>query len=104
VTDTLLTAEQVAQLLAVDTSWVLRTAREGAIPHIRLGRYVRFSEASIREWLGQLETKPRTDFKPRRRVGPPTGGGGSIAAGAPPAHPQSDPVGRNTGSVRRSAK
>jgi len=40
--DQLLTAEEVARLLQVRTSWVYDAARRGAIPHVRLGRYVQF--------------------------------------------------------------
>ena len=51
----LLTSEQVAELLSVDTSWVREQARRETIPHLRLGRYVRFRRASIEEWLAERE-------------------------------------------------
>ena len=51
----LLTADQVAELLAVDASWVREQARRETIPHLRLGRYVRFRRASIEEWLAERE-------------------------------------------------
>lgn len=44
---TLLAPMQAAAALAVDESWLLRAAREGTIPHVRLGRYVRFDPAAI---------------------------------------------------------
>ena len=50
-TGRLLTAVEVAALLAVPTSWVYRAAREGEIPNVRLGRYVRFDEADISDWI-----------------------------------------------------
>lgn len=43
----LLTPADAAQLLAVDATWLLRQAREGRIPHIRLGKYVRFNANAI---------------------------------------------------------
>jgi hypothetical protein len=43
----LLTPNGAARALSVDASWLLRRAREGAIPHVRLGRYVRFDVAAI---------------------------------------------------------
>lgn len=49
--DRLLTAAEVGELLQVRSSWVLDAARRNAIPHIRLGRYVRFRRADIEEWL-----------------------------------------------------
>ena len=49
-----LTAEEAAGVLGVDASWLLRCAREGSIPHVRLGKYVRFDPDAI---VGQ-RTKP----------------------------------------------
>jgi len=51
----LLTADEVAEMLRVDRSWVYSATRSGRIPHIRLGRYVRFSEAAIETWMAELE-------------------------------------------------
>jgi excisionase family DNA binding protein len=47
----LLTAEQAAELLAVPPSWLLAQARAGKIPHVRLGRYVRFSADELAAWV-----------------------------------------------------
>jgi len=52
-TDRLLTAGDVAELLNVPASWVLQQARDDAIPHLRLGRYVRFDRATVLEWLAE---------------------------------------------------
>lgn len=54
-TDRLLTAEEVAELLSVPKSWPLQEARAGRIPHVRLGRYVRFQREAILAWVGELE-------------------------------------------------
>jgi len=56
----LLTAAEVAELLSVPTSWVYAEARAGRLPHIRIGRYRRFSLESIEEWTKNLERGPRT--------------------------------------------
>ena len=40
--DQLLTAEQVAERWQVPPSHAYRLAREGKVPSVRLGRYVRF--------------------------------------------------------------
>jgi len=53
-TPRLLTADQVAEMLQVDKSWVYAACRSGRIPHIRLGRYVRFSEPAIDEWMADM--------------------------------------------------
>jgi excisionase family DNA binding protein len=52
----LITAELVAQKLGVKVSWVHEKTRqrcleEERIPCVRLGKYVRFSEAEIDAWI-----------------------------------------------------
>ncbi len=68
--DKLLTAEEVAELLKVNTEWVWAQARAGRIPHVRLGRYRRFRESALDEWLLGLETggTGQTAASPVRRV------------------------------------
>jgi excisionase family DNA binding protein len=51
----LLTVEEVADRLGVRKEWVWAQARAGRIPHVRLGRYRRFREEAIEDWLRQLE-------------------------------------------------
>jgi len=50
VSDPLLDAVGAAELLNVPKSWVLAEARADRIPHLRLGRYVRFEEAELTVW------------------------------------------------------
>jgi excisionase family DNA binding protein len=38
--------------------WVYREVRAGRMPHIRLGRYVRFRRESIDAWLVARERRP----------------------------------------------
>jgi len=54
--DALLTVGEVAATLKVPRSWVYeRTRRRGrqCLPHIRLGKYLRFEIATLRHWLAQ---------------------------------------------------
>ena len=51
----LLTAEEVAERLGVTTAWVWAQTRAGQIPHVQLGRYRRFREEAIVEWVARLE-------------------------------------------------
>ncbi len=46
----LLTADQAAELLSVPRTWVLAEARADRIPHVRLGRYVRFDADELTVW------------------------------------------------------
>jgi len=51
----LLEAEDVANYLGMRTDWVYREVRAGRLPHIRLGRAVRFRRESIEAWLESRE-------------------------------------------------
>jgi predicted DNA-binding transcriptional regulator AlpA len=57
----LLTAKEVGELLQLNTSWVLDAARRNAIPHIRLGRYVRSRPVDIETWLVDQRRGPEVD-------------------------------------------
>jgi excisionase family DNA binding protein len=46
----LLDAVGAGRLLSVPASWVLAQARADRIPHVRLGRYVRFSPDELEAW------------------------------------------------------
>jgi excisionase family DNA binding protein len=46
----LLDAKGAATLLNVPATWVLAEARADRIPHVRLGRYVRFDAAELNVW------------------------------------------------------
>lgn len=58
-TDRLLDAAEVAARLGVPTSWVRESVRSGAIPHVRLGRYVRFDPADVDTWLAECKRPGR---------------------------------------------
>jgi excisionase family DNA binding protein len=53
----LLTVSEIAGLLKVPASWVYeRTRRRGTarMPHVRLGKYLRFSATEVKNWLQNL--------------------------------------------------
>jgi excisionase family DNA binding protein len=55
----LMTVEETARVLHVPVSWVYqRTRRRGKerIPHIKLGKYLRFENAVVRNWLNGLRS------------------------------------------------
>jgi excisionase family DNA binding protein len=54
-TTRLLTVEEVAERLGMTKEWVWAQARSGRIPHVKLGRYRRFREEAIEQWLRELE-------------------------------------------------
>ncbi|HXH34991.1 MAG TPA: helix-turn-helix domain-containing protein [Plantibacter sp.] len=49
--DRLLEAKEVAELLSVPVSWVRESTRSGAIPVVELGRYRRYRESDVLAWL-----------------------------------------------------
>lgn len=53
--DRLLTADELGERLGMKTEWVWAQAR-GPIPHVRLGRYRRFRESAVEEWLREIES------------------------------------------------
>lgn len=52
----LLTAAEVASLLRMTSGWVYAETRANRIPHLRLGRYVRYQRSAIEQWMGEIET------------------------------------------------
>jgi excisionase family DNA binding protein len=55
--ETLLTVADVAELLRVPVSWVYgRTRRRGSerLPHVKLGKYLRFSHTEVATWLKRM--------------------------------------------------
>jgi excisionase family DNA binding protein len=59
VTRRLLTADEVAELLAVPVSWVRESTRSGAMPHVELGRYRRYRREAVEEWLEECSRPGR---------------------------------------------
>jgi Helix-turn-helix domain len=55
----LLDAGQAGTLLGVPASWLLAQARRDAIPHVRLGKYVRFDEVDLLAWLETVKGWPK---------------------------------------------
>jgi excisionase family DNA binding protein len=67
--DDLLTAEEVAALLRVTLAWVYAQTRRKRIPHLRLGRYVRYRREALGAWMKEVETTSSTPSPPARRQG-----------------------------------
>lgn len=61
--ETLLTADEVAELLRVTRGWVYAETRARRIPHVRLGRYVRYRRSAVEAWVDGLEASS-TDALP----------------------------------------
>jgi excisionase family DNA binding protein len=53
--DPLLTAGEVAAMLRVTKAWVYAETRASRIPHVPLGRYVRYRRSAVLQWISALE-------------------------------------------------
>jgi excisionase family DNA binding protein len=65
VSDRLLTAEEIADLLNVPVTWVRESTRSGAMPHVKLGRYRRYRREAVEAWLAKC-SKPGRPIALRR--------------------------------------
>lgn len=50
-TEPLLDAPAAAALLAVRPSWVYEAVRNGRLPHLKIGRHVRFLRSDLEGWV-----------------------------------------------------
>jgi excisionase family DNA binding protein len=58
--DRLKTPEQLAEKLNVHKSWIYARTRESgpdAMPRVKVGKYVRFEEEKVMEWLEKQNQK-----------------------------------------------
>jgi excisionase family DNA binding protein len=60
VSERLLDAAAIAERLGVPKTWVLESARSGAMPCVRLGRYVRFDLDDVERWLEECKHPGRS--------------------------------------------
>lgn len=56
----LLVVEDIERITGMKRDWIYGEVRAGRLPHVRLGRYVRFRPESIAAWLESIERgRPR---------------------------------------------
>ena len=61
--DRLLTPKQLSELLQVDQSTVYKWSHMEFIPHIKMGRAIRFVEREVEAWLQQRTRQGRKAMK-----------------------------------------
>jgi excisionase family DNA binding protein len=47
----LLDARMAAELLSVRPSWIYESVRSGRLPHLKLGRHIRFLRSDLEAWV-----------------------------------------------------
>lgn len=58
----LLTIDEMAARLKVHPSWLYSRTREtgeGAIPRIKIGKYIRFNESEVMTWIKEKYTESK---------------------------------------------
>ncbi len=55
----LLTPDEVAELLSVRKSTIYQWTHQGFIPHVKLGKFVRFKESDVSKWLEKRSSNGR---------------------------------------------
>jgi excisionase family DNA binding protein len=78
VSERLLTAAEVAELLAVPESWVREATREQRLPYLALGRYRRYSRQAIETWLEEQRGGPAAGARPTGAADLHSGGRSSL--------------------------
>jgi excisionase family DNA binding protein len=68
VSERLLTAAEVAELLAVPESWVREHTRRRSLPSIQLGRYVRYQRDAVLGWVANQENSHGRGNRLVRRI------------------------------------
>jgi excisionase family DNA binding protein len=57
----LLRPEEAAELLSVRTSWIYEAVRAGRVPHLRVGRHIRFTRRDLECWAAEQRMAARRD-------------------------------------------
>jgi prophage regulatory protein len=62
--DKLLTPQQIADVLGVQKSTIYQWTHQGFIPHVKIGRLVRFRSASVEQWVEKRSSHGRAGRAP----------------------------------------
>jgi excisionase family DNA binding protein len=62
----LLNVKEISEVLGVKVATIYGWVSEGYVPHIKLGRLVRFNLDAVSEWVSQKEVKGRNSRLPRK--------------------------------------
>ncbi len=61
--DKLLTIDELAEVLSVKKSTIYQWVHLGLIPHIKMGRLLRFKKEDIEKWLLSKQVEPSRRFR-----------------------------------------
>ncbi len=62
-----LNIEEAAALIGVKKSWLYERTRTNAVPHLKIGKYLRFDREELLAWLDQFrrDGKSASALQPR---------------------------------------
>lgn len=61
-----LTVQEAAELLRVPVSWLYERTRTNSVPHVKLGKYLRFDRDELAAWVDELKRDGRGPGAMRR--------------------------------------
>lgn len=61
--DKLLTIDELAEVLSLKKSTIYQWVHLGLIPHMKVGRLLRFRERDIEKWLSSKQVEPSVRFR-----------------------------------------
>jgi len=59
----LLTPQEIADILGVQPSTIYQWTHQGYIPHVKLGKFVRFKAKDVEKWVERKEESGRMTKK-----------------------------------------
>ena len=48
---------EVAEMYGLPVSWIYTKAEQGILPHFKLGKYLKFRESEVSNWLEEQRNK-----------------------------------------------
>lgn len=64
----LLDASAAARLLSVRPSWIYEAVRTGRVPHLKIGRHIRFLRSDLEDWVVTRRVDESATSSLRRRL------------------------------------
>ena len=64
----LLKAKEVAEIIGVQESTIYQWTHQGYIPHIKVGKMVRFNVEDVLKWLSKMKTRGRVHRKYKFKI------------------------------------
>jgi excisionase family DNA binding protein len=65
-----LTVQEAAELLRVPVSWLYERTRTNSVPHVKLGKYLRFDRDELTTWIDEMRRDGRGAAATKRSTQP----------------------------------